>query len=63
MDRREFLAAAGTVAAVATASQAFAQTGEAPMHPPKYKALEEAASHCVATQATIASGIASACMR
>ena len=42
MDRREFLAAAGTVAAAATASQAFAQTGEAPdMHPPKYKALEE----------------------
>jgi Cys-rich four helix bundle protein (predicted Tat secretion target) len=49
MDRREFLAAAGTVAAAATASQAFAQTGEEPMHPPKYKALEEAASHCVAT--------------
>jgi Cys-rich four helix bundle protein (predicted Tat secretion target) len=49
MDRREFIAAAGTVAAAATASQAFAQTGEAPMHPPKYKALEEAASHCVAT--------------
>ncbi|MGA9486890.1 MAG: hypothetical protein WBV25_07435 [Methylocella sp.] len=39
MDRREFLAAAGTVAAAATASQAFAQTGEEPMHPPKYKAL------------------------
>jgi len=50
MDRREFLAAAGTVAAAATASQAFAQTGEEPMHPPKYKALEEAASHCVAWQ-------------
>ena len=49
MDRREFLAAAGTAAAAATASQAFAQTGEEPMHPPKYKALEEAASHCVAT--------------
>jgi hypothetical protein len=27
MDRREFIAAAGTVAAVASASQAFAQTG------------------------------------
>jgi Cys-rich four helix bundle protein (predicted Tat secretion target) len=49
MDRREFLAAAGTVAAAATASQAFAQTGEEPMHPPKYKVLEEAASHCIAT--------------
>jgi len=46
MDRREFLAAAGTVAAAATASQAFAQTGEEPMHPPKYKPPEEAASHC-----------------
>ncbi len=49
MDRREFIAAAGTVAAVASASQAFAQTGEEPMHPPKYKALEETSSHCVAT--------------
>ena len=49
IDRRKFLAAAGTVAAAATASQALAQTGEEPMHPPKYKALEEAASHCVAT--------------
>ena len=49
MDRREFIAAAGAVAVATTASQAFAQTGEEPMHPPKYKALEEAASHCVAT--------------
>jgi Cys-rich four helix bundle protein (predicted Tat secretion target) len=49
MDRREFIAAAGTVAAVASASQAFAQTGEDNMHPPKYKALEETAGHCVAT--------------
>jgi len=49
MDRREFIAVAGTVAAAASASQAFAQMGEEPMHPPKYKALEEAASHCVAT--------------
>jgi hypothetical protein len=32
------------------------------MHPPKYKALEEAASHCVAT-GNVVSGIASACMR
>lgn len=50
MDRREFIAVAGTVAAAATASQAFAQMGEEPMmHPPKYKTLEEASSHCVAT--------------
>ncbi len=51
MDRREFIAAAGTVAAVASASQAFAQMAaeEPMMHPPKYKALEEAAAHCVAT--------------
>ena len=50
MDRREFIAAAGTAAALASASQAFAQAGEEPMmHPPKYKALEEATAHCVAT--------------
>jgi Cys-rich four helix bundle protein (predicted Tat secretion target) len=58
VDRREFIAAAGTVAAAASASQAFAQIAEEPMmqmaeepmmHPPKYKALEEATAHCVAT--------------
>jgi Cys-rich four helix bundle protein (predicted Tat secretion target) len=50
MDRRESIAAAGTVAAVASTSQAFAQMAEEPMmHPPEYKALEEAAAHCVAT--------------
>jgi Cys-rich four helix bundle protein (predicted Tat secretion target) len=50
MDRREFIAAAGTVALAASASPAFAQAaGEPDMHPPKYKALEEAAAHCVAT--------------
>jgi Cys-rich four helix bundle protein (predicted Tat secretion target) len=51
MDRREFIAAAGTVAAAASTSQAFAQMAaeEPMMHPPKYKALEEAAVHCVAT--------------
>ncbi len=40
MDRREFIAAAGTVAAVASTSQAFAQMDaeEPTMHPPKYKA-------------------------
>jgi Cys-rich four helix bundle protein (predicted Tat secretion target) len=49
MDRREFIAAAGTVAAAASASQAFAQTAaEESMHQPKYKALEETAAHCVA---------------
>ncbi|MBO0734323.1 MAG: four-helix bundle copper-binding protein [Methylocapsa sp.] len=53
MDRREFIAAAGTAAAVASASQAFAQgmmgaeTQE--MHPPKYEALDTAAEKCVAT--------------
>jgi Cys-rich four helix bundle protein (predicted Tat secretion target) len=53
MDRREFIAAAGTVAAIASTSQAFAQFaggGETEeMHPPKYKALEKAAIDCVAT--------------
>ena len=49
MDRREFIAAAGTLAAAASASLAFAQAGEEPMPTPKYKALEEAAAHCVAT--------------
>ena len=50
MDRREFFAVAGTIAAAASASEAFAQmAAETPMHPPKYKALEEAAAHCVAT--------------
>ena len=58
MDRRELIAAVGTVAVAASASQAFAQTGDEPMmkiaeepmmHPSKYKALEEATAHCVAT--------------
>ena len=54
MDRREFIAAAGTAAAVASASQAFAQgmmgaETEEPMHPPKYKALEKTSIECVAT--------------
>ena len=41
MDRREFIAAAGTAAALASASQAFAQAGGGEMdemHPPQYKA-------------------------
>ncbi len=51
MDRREFIAAAGTVAAVASTSQAFAQMAaeEPMMHPPKYKALEDSAAKCVST--------------
>ena len=54
MDRREFIAAAGTAAAVASASQAFAQgmmgaETEELMHPPKYKALETEAAKCVTT--------------
>jgi Cys-rich four helix bundle protein (predicted Tat secretion target) len=48
MDRREFIAAAGTLAAAASASPAFAQMEEN-MHPPKYEALEKAAAHCVET--------------
>jgi len=50
MDRREFIAAAGTVAAAATASQAYGQmAAEEHMHPPKYAALEKAAADCVVT--------------
>jgi Cys-rich four helix bundle protein (predicted Tat secretion target) len=54
MDRRKFLATAGTAAAVASASQAFAQgmmggEMETPMHPPKFKALQAEALKCVGT--------------
>jgi Cys-rich four helix bundle protein (predicted Tat secretion target) len=53
MDRREFIAAAGTAAAIASASQVFAQGmtgGESEdMHPPKYKTLEVEALKCVGT--------------
>jgi Cys-rich four helix bundle protein (predicted Tat secretion target) len=50
MDRREFIAAATTVAAAVSASEAFAQMeSEAPMHPPKYEALEKACAKCVET--------------
>ncbi len=51
MDRREFIAVAGTVAAAASTSQAFAEMAaeEPMMHPPKYKALDESAEKCVAT--------------
>jgi len=48
MDRREFIAAAGTVAAMASASHAFAQA-EAEMHPGKYGSLEKTSIECVAT--------------
>lgn len=44
MDRREFIAVAGTLAAAASASPAFAQMGEEPD-----MTLEEATAHCVAT--------------
>ncbi|WP_026607374.1 four-helix bundle copper-binding protein [Methylocapsa acidiphila] len=51
MQRREFIAAVGTVAAAAAAATpAFAQAGgEEHMHPPKYKTLEQLTSECVAT--------------
>ena len=52
MQRREFIAALGTAAAVASTSQAFAQAaggGMEDMHPPLYKALEKASIDCVAT--------------
>jgi Cys-rich four helix bundle protein (predicted Tat secretion target) len=50
MERRELIAAVGAAAAVASASQAFAQgAAGVSMHPPKYKALEESSSRCVAT--------------
>ncbi len=51
MDRREFIAATGTVAAAASASQAFAQMAaeESDMHPPQYKAFEKATVECIAT--------------
>jgi Cys-rich four helix bundle protein (predicted Tat secretion target) len=54
MERREFLTAVGAIAAVASASPAFAEAAHS-MHPAKYKALEEASLHCVAT--------ANACLR
>lgn len=50
MQRREFITAAGTVAAVAAAAgPALAQMDHAMMHGPKYKALAQLAGHCVAT--------------
>jgi Cys-rich four helix bundle protein (predicted Tat secretion target) len=53
MQRREFIATVGTAAAIASASQAFAQAtgggGMEDMHPPLYKALEKATLECVGT--------------
>ncbi len=50
MERREFMAALGVVAAAASVSSAMAEDGGKPVHhhPPKYKALSEAAAKCVA---------------
>ena len=55
MERREFVTALGAAAAAVSVSQAFAQEGGAGMspvkhmHPPKYKALMDAAAKCVST--------------
>jgi Cys-rich four helix bundle protein (predicted Tat secretion target) len=49
MERREFIAALGAATAVLAAQPAFAEEGAAAkhMHPPKYKALSDAAGKCV----------------
>ncbi|MGA9825672.1 MAG: four-helix bundle copper-binding protein [Methylocystis sp.] len=49
MERREFIAAVGAVAAAVSASSAFAEDAGAGhhMHPPKYKGLSDAAAKCV----------------
>ncbi len=49
MQRREFITAAGTVAAVAAASGPVLAEHHDKMHGPKYKALAQLAGHCVAT--------------
>lgn len=50
MERREFMAALGAVAAAASVSPAMAEEGAKHVHnhPPKYKALSDAAAKCVA---------------
>jgi Cys-rich four helix bundle protein (predicted Tat secretion target) len=48
MERREFMSAFGAAAVLAATNQAMAEM-EHSMHPPKYKALQDAAGHCVAT--------------
>jgi Cys-rich four helix bundle protein (predicted Tat secretion target) len=49
MERREFMAALGAATAVLAAQPAFAEEAAAGkhMHPPKYKALSDAAGKCV----------------
>jgi Cys-rich four helix bundle protein (predicted Tat secretion target) len=48
MERRQFIALATTTVAAASGTDAFAQpSAPASMHPPKYKALEDAAAACV----------------
>src|SRR5580704_798551 len=51
MQRREFIAAAGTVAAFASAVRGYAQPIKPmeDMHAPKYKAIEQSSSACVAS--------------
>jgi Cys-rich four helix bundle protein (predicted Tat secretion target) len=51
MQRREFITAVGTAAAIvaAGAPQAFAEMGAEHMHPAKFKDLQDSAGHCVAT--------------
>jgi Cys-rich four helix bundle protein (predicted Tat secretion target) len=53
MQRREFVASLGSVAAFAAASRAHAEIAGAgtseEMHPPKFKALEQTSIECVAT--------------
>jgi Cys-rich four helix bundle protein (predicted Tat secretion target) len=49
MERRDFITAAAAVAAIGVATEAFAQGAPgASMHPPKYKALQDASGRCVA---------------
>ena len=49
MERREFMTTLGAAAAVMSAMPAFAESagGVHHMHPPKYKALSDAAGKCV----------------
>ena len=51
MNRREFIAASSASAGTIATTQAFAKmaAGGSDMHPPKYKALEQASFDCVAT--------------
>jgi Cys-rich four helix bundle protein (predicted Tat secretion target) len=50
MERRQFIGALGAAAVLATSDQAFAEPeAHHSMHPPKFKALEDASIHCVAT--------------